>query len=58
AARAGATRRAVVLRQFFFWYQHDTQLGLARRASLPCLVLFSSSVGAEHAGSLRGAQVC
>ncbi|MCI83769.1 hypothetical protein A2U01_0105045, partial [Trifolium medium] len=27
---------------------HDAQLGLARRAVLPCLVLFSSSVGAAR----------
>ncbi|MCI62929.1 hypothetical protein A2U01_0084186, partial [Trifolium medium] len=38
-ARAGATRSVLVQGSFCFWCLRDAQLGLARRAALPCLVL-------------------
>ncbi|MCI51435.1 hypothetical protein A2U01_0072679, partial [Trifolium medium] len=56
AARAGASRSALVLRQFCFWHLRNAQLGMARRAALPCISDFVSGVGAARAGGLRGAQ--
>ncbi|MCI61621.1 hypothetical protein A2U01_0082878, partial [Trifolium medium] len=56
AARAGATRSALVQKPVFFRSLRDAQLRLARRVVLPCFSDFVSGCCAAHAGSLRGAQ--
>ncbi|MCI60283.1 hypothetical protein A2U01_0081538, partial [Trifolium medium] len=58
AARAGATRKVLLLRQFFFRSLRDAQLRLARRVVLPCFAGFVFGCCAARAGGLRGAQVC
>ncbi|MCI35935.1 hypothetical protein A2U01_0057156 [Trifolium medium] len=58
AARAGATRNALVQRPVVFWGWRDAQLRLARRAVLPCFSDFVSGCCATRAGGLRGAHVC